>query len=363
MARKISRVIMTIIGAALGPAIVALVNGMLEYFGVMGIHDAFQKWAVILIYVAMGLITAIITIVFSPMLIDSFVKTIRRAEGGLADMTLPEIFFGVVGLLVGLIIAFLGSTLTLGLTFTWLKFVISAVLYITFGYLGWSVVTKRKGEINVPSWFKRSKDKTLAKDGAMARPKILDTSVIIDGRIADICRTGIVEGMLIVPAFVLQELRHIADSTDGLKRNRGRRGLDILNAMQEELPVPIKVIDTDYDDISEVDAKLIKLAYDLGGVVVTNDYNLNKVAGVQRVPVLNINELANAIKPVVLPGEEMRAMIMKEGKEAGQGVAYLDDGTMIVVDGGRKYVGETVDTVVTSVLQTSAGRMVFARIK
>ena len=166
-----------------------------------------------------------------------------------------------------------------------------------------------------------------------------------------------------MPGFVLQELRHIADSADSLKRNRGRRGLDILNKMQQELDIPIKVNETDYDDIAEVDAKLIKLAYDMGGVVVTNDYNLNKVAGVQRVPVFNINELANAIKPVVLPGEEMTVTIVKEGKEAGQGVAYLDDGTMIVVDGGRRRVGDAVEVSVTSVLQTSAGRMIFAKIK
>ena len=255
------------------------------------------------------------------------------------------------------------STLTASIPFSWVRLIVNIALYVMFGYLGWSIVTKRKGEINVPSWFKRGqKDKT-GKTSGVARPKILDTSVIIDGRIADICQTGIVDGTIIVPGFVLQELRHIADSADSLKRNRGRRGLDILNKMQQELDIPIKVNETDYDDIAEVDAKLIKLAYDMGGVVVTNDYNLNKVAGVQRVPVFNINELANAIKPVVLPGEEMTVTIVKEGKEAGQGVAYLDDGTMIVVDGGRRRVGDAVEVSVTSVLQTSAGRMIFAKIK
>ena len=171
------------------------------------------------------------------------------------------------------------------------------------------------------------------------------------------------EGTIVVPAFVLAELRHIADSADALKRNRGRRGLDILNRMQQEQDIPIKVVNTDYDDIQEVDAKLIKLAYDMNGVVVTNDYNLNKVAGVQRVPVFNINELANAIKPVVLPGEEMRLTIVKEGKELGQGVGYLNDGTMIVVDGGKRYLGEDVTVIVTSALQTAAGRMIFAKLK
>ena len=200
---------------------------------------------------------------------------------------------------------------------------------------------KRRGEVNLPSWFRRPGKGS--KSSSAARPKVLDTSVIIDGRIADICQTGMLEGQIIVPAFVLAELRHIADSADSLKRNRGRRGLDIL--------------------IAEVDAKLIKLAYDMGGVVVTNDYNLNKVAGVQRVPVFNINELANALKPVVLPGEEMTVNIVKEGKEVGQGVGYLNDGTMVVVDGGRRFVGEDVDVIVTSALQTAAGRLIFAKLK
>ncbi len=360
MARKIARLVLTLFGAAVGPAIVVVANGIFEYFGFSGIHDVLLKWAVVLIYVAAGLLTAIITFFISPRLIDGFVNSLNTVEGSLSKMTLSEIFFGVAGLFVGLLIAFIASTFTRTLQFEWLKFLISAVLYISLGYLGWSVATKRKSEFNEPGWFKRGKDKDNRDTGA-ARPKILDTSVIIDGRIADICRTGIVEGTIIVPAFVLQELRHIADSADSLKRNRGRRGLDILNTMQKELPVPIRVEERDYDDIAEVDAKLIRLASDIGGVVVTNDYNLNKVAAVQKVPVLNINELANAIKPVVLPGEEMIVTIVKEGKETGQGVAYLDDGTMIVVDGGRRFVGETVHTVVTSVLQTAAGRMVFSK--
>ncbi len=187
--------------------------------------------------------------------------------------------------------------------------------------------------------------------------------MIIDGRIADICATGIIEGTLVVPRFVLTELQHIADSADSLKRNRGRRGLDIIKMLQEGGAVPVTIADQDYEDISEVDAKLIRLTHEMGGVVVTNDYNLNKVAGVQDVPVLNINELANAIKPLALPGEEMLAGIVKEGKENGQGVAYLDDGTMIVVEGGRRCMGETVAVTVTSVLQTAAGRMIFAKLK
>jgi uncharacterized protein YacL len=187
--------------------------------------------------------------------------------------------------------------------------------------------------------------------------------VIIDGRIFDICQTGFIEGTLIIPNFVLEELRHIADSSDNLKRNRGRRGLDILNKIQKELSIEVQIYEKDFPDIAEVDSKLLKLAQILNGKVITNDYNLNKVAEFQGVSVLNINELANAVKPVVLPGEEMHIQVVKDGKEAGQGVAYLDDGTMIVVEGGRKHIGEFMDVVVTSVLQTAAGRMIFAKQK
>ena len=196
-----------------------------------------------------------------------------------------------------------------------------------------------------------------------AIPKILDTSAIIDGRVCDICKAGFMEGELVVPAFVLDELRHIADSADSLRRNRGRRGLDVLNRLQEDGRCQVRVEDKDYGELDEVDVKLLRLARDLGGAVLTNDYNLNKVAGVTGVPVLNINELAGALRPVVLPGEEMTVHLVREGREPGQGVAYLEDGTMVVVENGRRRVGETLETIVTTVLQTSAGRMIFGRVK
>lgn len=189
----------------------------------------------------------------------------------------------------------------------------------------------------------------------------MDTSVIIDGRIADICKTGFIEGPLVIPEFVLGELQSIADSSDGLKRNRGRRGLDILNKIQKELDIEVIIHEEKFPDVPEVDTKLLKLTQLLEGRIITNDYNLNKVAEVQGIEVLNINDLANAVKPVVLPGEEMEVQIIKSGKEAGQGLAYLDDGTMIVVESGRAYIGNTIGVLVTSVLQTSAGRMIFAK--
>ncbi len=193
--------------------------------------------------------------------------------------------------------------------------------------------------------------------------KLLDTSVIIDGRIADLCETGFIEGTLIVPHFILQELQHISDSSDGLKRARGRRGLDILNVLQKMTNIQVKLVEDDFPHVKEVDTKLIELGKQMNGKVLTNDFNLNKVAGIQGVEVLNINDLCNALKPVVLPGETIRVFVLKEGKESGQGVAYLDDGTMVVVDHARASIGKNVDVVVTSVLQTSAGRMIFTRLK
>jgi uncharacterized protein YacL len=193
--------------------------------------------------------------------------------------------------------------------------------------------------------------------------KILDTSVIIDGRIADICDTGFLEGILVIPNFVLNELQMIADSADSIKRNRGRRGLDILNKMQKDHSIKVKISDMDFYDIHEVDSKLVKLAKVMNAKVVTNDFNLNKVAEFHGVSVLNINQLSNALKPIVLPGEQMNVSLIKEGKDPNQAIGYLDDGTMIVVENGRKRMNEQVDVIVTSVLQTTAGRMIFARIK
>ena len=191
--------------------------------------------------------------------------------------------------------------------------------------------------------------------------KILDTSVIIDGRIADICETGFIDGILVVPQFVLRELQLIADSSDSLKRNRGRRGLDILQRMQKMATITVQIVEDDFPAIREVDMKLIELARQYEGKVVTNDFNLNKVAQLQGIAVLNVNELANALKPVVLPGEIMRVFILKEGKEYNQGVAYLDDGTMVVVDNAKKMISKTIDVSVTSVLQTTAGKMIFGK--
>lgn len=270
-----------------------------------------------------------------------------------------DIAVGVVGLVLGLII---GALISIALYRIPLVGVyLSMVVTLLGGYLGLSLMLNRKDEMTFLTGLFARQART--ERSGTRNPKILDTSVIIDGRIVDICATKFIEGVIVIPGFVLEELRHIADSSDVLKRNRGRRGLDILNKMQKESYVPVQIVEQDFDDIAEVDSKLVKLAKHMKGKIVTNDYNLNKICELQGVPVLNINELANAVKPVVLPGEEMVAQIIKDGKEAGQGVAYLDDGTMVVVEGGRRFIGETIEVVVTSVLQTAAGRMIFAKPK
>ncbi len=229
-------------------------------------------------------------------------------------------------------------------------------LLLVLPYIG-IVLGARRGE-----WLEPSRLVTLFRaSGPQRRYKILDTSVIIDGRIADLCDTGFIDGTLVIPQFVLKELQLVADSADSMKRNRGRRGLDILQKIQKMSGVEVMISDADYHEVREVDLKLIELARSMQGKIVTNDFNLNKVAQLRGVEVLNINELANALKPVVLPGEIMKVFILKEGKEYNQGVAYLDDGTMVVVDNARKMISKTIDIVVTSVLQTTAGKMIFGR--
>jgi uncharacterized protein YacL len=229
-------------------------------------------------------------------------------------------------------------------------------ILLIFPYFG-LIVGARKGE-----WLEPSRLMTLFRAAGPERHyKILDTSVIIDGRVADLCDTGFMDGTLVIPQFVLKELQLVADSSDSMKRNRGRRGLDILQKIQKMSGVEVVISDVDFPDVKEVDLKLIELARTLHGKIVTNDFNLNKVAQLRGVAVLNINELANALKPVVLPGEIMKVFILKEGKEYNQGVAYLDDGTMVVVDNARKMISKTIDIVVTSVLQTTAGKMIFGR--
>ncbi len=348
----------------------------------------------------------------SPFFANKLQKFSIWVEGQLSKMPLQDVVAGVCGLAIGLIIANL-----LGEAFSNIPVVgnyIPVLFSIVFGYLGIHIVIRKQKEIGelLGRMVKlKKKPKEAAEEvheaaqepvgaqvvvkhngvavtgavqpvavptaggqmmpmagmvpspayGSYVPCKLLDTSVIIDGRIADICSTGFLDGKLLIPVFVLEELQHIADSADALKRVRGRRGLDILQKIRTESGLQVEIINQDFEDISEVDSKLIRLGQQLGGKIITNDYNLNKVSELQGVPVLNINDLSNAVKPVVIPGESMTVNVVKEGKEHGQGIAYLDDGTMIVVENGRYYLGKTIQVEVTSALQTSAGRMIFAK--
>jgi uncharacterized protein YacL len=311
-----------------------------------------------------AILGAIIFYLISFWAVDYVTNFVRWVEESLVKAPITDIIFGSVGLAFGLIVAFLIGFALNAIEFPIVNTVAPILLTLIFGYLGFQVGFKKRDELlGLFTSRKKKSGEEEAEPVEKNALKILDTSVIIDGRIADICQTGFLEGTIVIPQFVLEELQHIADSSDVLKRNRGRRGLDILNRIQKELSIKVEIYEGDFEEIQEVDSKLVKLAKLTNGVVVTNDFNLNKVCELQKVSVLNINDLANAVKPVVLPGEEMKVQVIKDGKEHNQGVAYLDDGTMIVVEDGRDYIGKHIDVLVTSVLQTSAGRMIFAKPK
>jgi uncharacterized protein YacL len=359
--KKLLRGLFTIIGLALGWILGSELMNTDYLSKFMSKNNTIET---VLFMIFSSLIIGLIFFIVSPWIIKGIIKTMDYFETNIQKLPTSEIVSGAIGGILGLIISILIVSLFPNASQAWR--IIQVAICIIVATLTADLAIKKREEIT--SWFVNLKRTNAEKDKkgklvSKGTAKILDTSVIIDGRIFDICQTGFVEGTLIIPNFVLAELRHIADSSDGLKRNRGRRGLDILNKIQKELNVEVQIYEKDFPDIPEVDIKLLKLAQIFNGKVVTNYYNLNKVAEFKGVPVLNINELANAVKPVVLPGEEMKITIIKDGKESGQGVAYLDDGTMIVVEGGRKHIGETLAVTVTSVLQTAAGRMIFAKQK
>ena len=371
--RRIIRLVVTLLFGGVGFYLDYL---MLKVFGIE-ILDSALGFPINLFwtYIISSLLFAAIGFFAAPFCLSFFLKMVRWMETLLTRMPSSDLIGAFIGISAGLLIASLFSSSFSSVPFLGPFFAV--LLSVFLGYVGFIIGVKRKEELFSFMNFipKRKGDKAergekgeKSKDASVKNYdllyKILDTSVIIDGRISDIVRTGFIDGVLLVPNFVLEELRHIADSSDALKRNRGRRGLDILNQISKEAAIKVEIYEGDsFDDLSEVDSKLVRLGQILNSPVLTNDYNLNKVAELQGVKVLNINELANAIKPVVLPGEEMYVQIMKEGKESGQGVAYLDDGTMVVVDGGRKHIGQETTVLVTTVLQTAAGRMIFAKPK
>jgi len=331
--------------------------GREAYTHAISIHVASQFWQVTLL-IAAPIAGAVIGVFLVPAAQALFEAELASVERSIERLAPGELVGGAIGLTTGLVIAFLAKSVLFefitfaGPTGGYIAIVLYLVISLFAAYLGARVGAKQRvtlGGFATPP----------AYAGGVA--KIIDTSVIIDGRILEIVQAGFLEGPLVLPRFVLRELQLIADSGDSLKRTRGRRGLDVLTKLQQI--ATLEIVERDFDDIAQVDAKLVRLAQERGGKLVTNDFNLNRVAHVEGVAVLNINELANAVKPVLLPGEELRVAVIKEGKEPHQGVGYLDDGTMIVIENGRRLIGETVDVSVTSALQTMAGRMIFARSK
>lgn len=300
-----------------------------------------------------GLLISVLALIFE--------ERVKRAP-------LRIVIGGAVGLITGLVVAnLLTYPVMLNFKDRYIELAVYLITNIIIGYIGLSIGMKKGDEFQA-EWLvkllehrKGDEPKTPAKPPTV--PLVVDTSVIIDGRISEVCETGFLDGTLIVPRFVLQELQYIADSGDPIKRTRGKRGLDVLKQIQANRKVAVEITDADFPDIREVDSKLVALARSIEGKILTNDANLNKVAELQGVKVLNLNKLATAMKPVVLPGELLNILVLKEGKEHGQGVGYLEDGTMVVIDNGRDFVGKAVDVSITSVLQTTGGRMIFSKVK
>ena len=319
-----------------------------------------------------AIIFTIFFILFGLLVAPLIDRIIKKMLDILAQQTTYDLIMGTLGIFIGLLIGYMISLPFANFNITVLSATLPFILMFVFAIVGYQTVMSRKHEWkNAFARFQKPVEAEIEiesqllerkADDTYHRYKLLDTSVIIDGRIADIVKTNFLEGVMVIPNFVLHELQLIADSSDSLKRSKGRRGLDILNELQKDDAVNIEYYEGDFDDINEVDSKLVRLAKLIDAVIVTNDYNLNKVCEFQNIPVFNINELANAVKPAMIPGDEMIVTIIKTGTERKQGVAYLDDGTMIVVEDGQYYMNERVPVVVTSAIQTNAGRMIFAKL-
>jgi uncharacterized protein YacL len=352
MSKALLRVLFMIVFAVAG-----FLLGREAYTHLISLHVANEAWLMALT-IGVPTLGAVVGLFVAPYAQSLFEVELDSVEATIARLSPGEIAGGTIGLIVGLVIAFLVKSVLFefisnaGRAGQYVATVAYIVLSAFAAYLGARVGARRR--IGVPASL-------AAGDAPLAVAKLIDTSVIVDGRVIEIVESGFLEGPLVVPRFVLQELHLIADSADPMKRSRGRRGLDVLARLGEL--TALDIAEVDYHDVSGVDAKLVRMARERHAKLVTNDYNLNRVAHVEGVEVLNINELADAVKPVVLPGEELHVSIVRDGKEAHQGVGYLDDGTMIVVENGRRLIGEDADVQVTSVLQTVAGRMIFAKIK
>ncbi len=358
--RNIARAIIAIVSLILGFLIGQWILGSADlavFFPQLAQVSGLLK---LLIYGFLTIVIAIIFYILFNLLWKHGSKAIRNLAEVIAEKPPLQIIGGSIGLLVGLIIAYFVSNIY-NTVYPVLNLFLSVIIYTFFASLGLIVGSRLAHSSEFPPMDIKKKIINKANGGAKA--KVLDTSAIIDGRIVEIAKTGFIEGEFLVPSFVLKELRHIADSSDDLTRAKGRRGLDYVNELKEISFINLTISDRDFKDVDEVDLKLLHLAQELGGAVITTDYNLNKVAVLQRIPVLNVNDLSNAVKPNALPGEVFLLEILKEGKELDQGVGYLQDGTMVVVDQGKYHLNEQRLVEVTSSLQTPAGRMIFAKIK
>lgn len=367
MIKKLIKLLVAILGGLVGYAVFRLVDLIFSLTGNEGFGIGLNDNEMLGVAIIFAIIFGLLFLTMIPVFRKQGKIAAATIETELKGVSSTDMISGVIGLVTGLLIASFIVTIYEAIQVPWLTLTLTVVTYMLFAYLGIVIATKKGPDLftTLASYRRTQTTSGKSKKTGDATPKILDTSVIIDGRIADIMKTGFIEGRIIIPEFVLVELRHIADSSDSLKRQRGRRGLDILNKIQIDYGIEIynTTGEKSLEEIPEVDVKLLKLAQIMNGKVVTNDFNLNKVAAIKGVDVLNINELANTLKPVVLPGETMQLFLVKEGKEFDQAVAYLDDGTMIVVEDGRKFIGQTIEVTVTSVLQTAAGRMIFGKPK
>ncbi len=378
---RVMRALITLLGAGVGAGIAALLLPLLLGRWPEGFRTFYGPLA---LYGCLCLVFGVVFLLLSRAIIRWFMQMSAALERKWDSMPTQQIVLASLGLILGLVVAALVNQLILSAGASLVTLSFSAIIYVMLGTVGLQVGYRRyhtgkqegrrlrrrlrKHNASVGAILDDAllldddeEDESAAAPDAGPCRKYLDTSALIDGRVVDVAKAGFLEGELIAPRFVLEELQHVADSSDGMRRTRGRRGLDMLQKLQQTRDVTID--ETDYPDATEVDVKLLRLCGAKGGAIVTNDYNLNKVAGVTGLRVLNINDLANALKPVLSAGEELTVRVMREGKEPGQGVAYLDDGTMIVVENGRRFVGEDVNVVVSTVLQTSAGRMIFTRVK
>lgn len=375
---KLLRILLAFVGAAIFAGLFAAVTAV----GFIAEALSGQRPFII---IGVGVVGLLISYILAPHWIKWFRVTFDSVAEYMDKIPIKDVLFGTIGLVIGLIIAGLVSRPMLQLSIAYvgnfIGVVISVLLYLVFGVLGIRIAVRGKDELM--NGICKIKDDLISKREGQAErkkskasknlkknvewidsnPKILDTSVIIDGRIFEVIRVGFLEGPFVISNYVLEELQHISDSADTLRRERGRKGLDLINELKKEREYDVVIDSRIIDDATEVDAKLLILTQELNGEIVTNDYNLNKVATVQGISVLNVNDLANALKPIVIPGEYMDVQIIKEGKESSQGLGYLDDGTMIVVENGKDFIGKNVHTIVTSVLQTSAGKMIFTRIE